>query len=372
MSYIKGVFNSALENGFKALEYSNIANNDEEITRALINIGLSYLLVSNSDKQLEYFKMALLKAHECKDTFSERLALNNLAFTYASIDDLDSSRKYLALADTAYINNQNNVHFLAFKLTQVSIALQEQQYNEAFELLQLVEKHPLLTLDQSVYMDWHLEYAHYHELNGNSLDQVKHLTLGLAIAERLGSKQYSIKFLESLYTLNRRNNDLEKAIYYQERSKDLLKNINREKDDYQYMLFFQVQYEIEHMSKQVSLLSSELKDTQESTIYALATLAEYRDEVTGKHILRTIEYVRTFLELMNKLEDYPIYTSDDISNIGRSSALHDIGKVGISDIILHKPGKLNHDEFEQMKLHTIIGHEALSTTKDVLGNKSFF
>mgnify|MGYP003385900164 CR=1 FL=1 len=99
---------------------------------------------------------------------------------------------------------------------------------------------------------------------------------------------------------------------------------------------------------------------QEAIILALATLAEYRDPETGGHLKRLQHYCRFLAE---HLQDQPDYgaeiTESFITDLVRSSPLHDIGKVGIPDNILCKPGKLTFDEFEIMKNHAAMGGDTL-------------
>ena len=99
---------------------------------------------------------------------------------------------------------------------------------------------------------------------------------------------------------------------------------------------------------------------QEVSIHALARLAETRDPETGNHLLRTQEYVRA---LANGLKNHPRFTDflDErtINALAKSAPLHDIGKVGIPDHILLKPGKLTVDEFEIMKTHAKLGSDAI-------------
>jgi putative two-component system response regulator len=96
------------------------------------------------------------------------------------------------------------------------------------------------------------------------------------------------------------------------------------------------------------------------TIRALAHLAETRDPETGNHILRTQGYVR---RLAGELRHLPAYaemmTDRFIELLARSAPLHDIGKVGIPDHILLKPGKLTPAEWEVMKTHASIGSDAI-------------
>lgn len=100
--------------------------------------------------------------------------------------------------------------------------------------------------------------------------------------------------------------------------------------------------------------------TQAISIRALAHLAETRDPETGQHILRTQNYVRT---LALRLRQHPRFSafldSRTIDLLTRSAPLHDIGKVGIPDHILLKPGPLTPDEWAIMKTHTRIGSDAI-------------
>jgi len=100
--------------------------------------------------------------------------------------------------------------------------------------------------------------------------------------------------------------------------------------------------------------------TQLVSIRALAHLAEMRDTETGNHILRTQHYVQL---LANLLREHPrfskILTNRYIDLLTHSAPLHDIGKVGIPDQILLKPGKLTDDEWVVMKAHAKLGSDAI-------------
>lgn len=99
---------------------------------------------------------------------------------------------------------------------------------------------------------------------------------------------------------------------------------------------------------------------QAISIRALAHLAEIRDQETGNHILRTQAYVRTLaLELQGHPRFAPVVSEAYIDLVSRSAPLHDIGKVGIPDAILRKPGKLTPEEWEVMKTHAALGAEAI-------------
>ncbi|MFP5513902.1 MAG: two-component system response regulator [Alphaproteobacteria bacterium] len=104
----------------------------------------------------------------------------------------------------------------------------------------------------------------------------------------------------------------------------------------------------------------DLLRAQEATIRAMASLAETRDNETGNHIRRTQNYV---LALALHLSRDPRYAGqldeETIELLYKSAPLHDVGKVGIPDSILLKPGKLTDDEFHIMKTHAALGHDAI-------------
>jgi len=126
------------------------------------------------------------------------------------------------------------------------------------------------------------------------------------------------------------------------------------------------------LEEMVRVKTNELTITRDVTIETLGSLAECRNLETGYHIKRTMNYVRLLAE---KLQDHPNFKdflSDEmIENLWKSAPLHDIGKVGVPDSILMKPGKLTPEEFTEMQKHTIYGRDALASAASKLGPNSF-
>jgi len=122
------------------------------------------------------------------------------------------------------------------------------------------------------------------------------------------------------------------------------------------------------LQTEVRKRTRELAAIQDVTILAMASLAETRDNETGSHIRRTQHYVRA---LAMDLKSHPRFCAalDDhvIDMLYKSAPLHDIGKVGIPDRILLKPGRLEPHEFEIMKTHTTLGRDAIQHAEDQLG-----
>ena len=127
-----------------------------------------------------------------------------------------------------------------------------------------------------------------------------------------------------------------------------------------------------NLQKLVNKKIKELELLQEITIECIANLAEYRDNETGAHIKRTREYIKVIVNELKKSPKYKEYLTDDyVKLLYQSAPLHDIGKVGIPDSILLKPGALTKDEFDIMKYHTLIGKKTLEIADAKMNKKSF-
>lgn len=116
-----------------------------------------------------------------------------------------------------------------------------------------------------------------------------------------------------------------------------------------------------YLEQEVARRMAENQLIQEVSIHALAHLAETRDPETGNHLRRTQEYVRTLARSLKHHPRFSHYLDErTIGQLAQSAPLHDIGKVGIPDHILLKPGKLTPDEWDIMKTHAEIGAEAIA------------
>ncbi|GAB3266606.1 HD-GYP domain-containing protein [Chitinimonas naiadis] len=128
-----------------------------------------------------------------------------------------------------------------------------------------------------------------------------------------------------------------------------------------------------HLEHLVQKRTEQLVQMQDATIFAMATLAATRDNETGNHIRRTQNYVAA---LARALQPHPrfsaVLTDENIELLFKSAPLHDIGKVGVPDRILLKPGKLTDDEWEIMKLHTVYGRDTILQVERNFGESSSF
>ncbi|GGI68410.1 HD-GYP domain-containing protein [Shewanella gelidii] len=126
------------------------------------------------------------------------------------------------------------------------------------------------------------------------------------------------------------------------------------------MLTLSISYLLNKLS--VSLIS--IQASRQATVIGLARLAEYRDNETGAHLLRMRQYARMLAIQFSTKESAPEeLTGEFIQDIALSAILHDIGKVGIADSILLKPGKLSADEYQKMQSHPLIGSSVIHSLR---------
>jgi len=119
---------------------------------------------------------------------------------------------------------------------------------------------------------------------------------------------------------------------------------------------FMLESLVKEKTKELRDVNKELEETQKDIIFTLGVIGERRSNETANHVKRVAAYSELFAEKYGLSEK-------EVKLLKDASPMHDIGKVGIKDEILNKPGKLSPEEFEQMKKHTIYGYELLNHSK---------
>ena len=128
----------------------------------------------------------------------------------------------------------------------------------------------------------------------------------------------------------------------------------------------------DHLEELVAQKAQEVFASQMAMLHALVKLSESRDDDTGEHVERTSRYCRKLAEMLRDGSPYePLIDEQFIQNITLASPLHDIGKVGIPDSILLKPGRLTPEEFAVMKTHVTIGYDTLASVEKRYAGNSF-
>lgn len=121
-----------------------------------------------------------------------------------------------------------------------------------------------------------------------------------------------------------------------------------------------IEDEKKHLEAEVMSRIEEVHKVKILMIQSMNLIAKKRDDETGRHICRTQQYVRLLAQQLKKYPKYAAFFSDGVIELlYQSAALHDLGKIGIPDAILHKDGPLTPEEFKIMKTHALIGGDIL-------------
>ena len=129
----------------------------------------------------------------------------------------------------------------------------------------------------------------------------------------------------------------------------------------------------DYLEQEVAKRTREISAVQDVTILAMASLAETRDNETGNHIRRTQHYVKALAEALRQQPKFATVLDDHtIAMLFKSAPLHDIGKVGIPDRILLKPGRYEPEGFAIMQRHPLLGLQAIEHAEQSLGTSVDF
>jgi putative two-component system response regulator len=150
---------------------------------------------------------------------------------------------------------------------------------------------------------------------------------------------------------------------------DLASTVDRALERHQ--LIRQNQQYQQHLERMVLEQTEEIRQTRDIALLTLARLAESRDHETGHHLERIAAYSRTLGEALAGVSSRSRITPHFLASLERSAPLHDIGKVGIPDAILLKPGPLTPAEWAVMRSHTTIGGETLRGVIERFSGRTF-
>lgn len=117
-----------------------------------------------------------------------------------------------------------------------------------------------------------------------------------------------------------------------------------------------IQDRADWLARQVDVATQQIVAREQETLLRLAKAGEYRDEDTGYHVVRMAKYSREIAETLG-------LSAKECDEIEYAAPMHDIGKIGIPDDVLLKPGKFEPDEWQVMQKHTLIGHGILSNSQ---------
>ena len=125
------------------------------------------------------------------------------------------------------------------------------------------------------------------------------------------------------------------------------------------------------LEKEVAAKTERIELLQDKLILGMSDMIESRDSNTGGHVKRSSLAIRIFLEELRKHKDKYDFDEQFLKNIIKAAPMHDLGKIGVDDRILRKPGKFTPEEFEEMKTHSSKGAKIVKQILDGVEDSDF-
>lgn len=239
----------------------------------------------------------------------------------------------------------------------VNLEIAENALNDTYKLTKLISGSQLLRFLTRVKPDMILLDVQMPDMNGYEILAI--------IMQNPQTKDIPVIFLTSQDSLD------SERLGFRLGAKDFI----RKPFDNEIMLA-RVQSQMElysyrsHLEEIIEESTTKIQDLQHLLTVSWAEMIESRDGTTGSHVRNTTAYYEILIRAMVESSEFgEEITGESIGELLRASALHDIGKIGISDVILKKPGPLDRDELTQMRMHSQIGADMIE--KIVCGISSF-
>ena len=375
-----GNYHLALENLSLAYDLLRVnAPGTRSEASNLLSLGVLYGEMGKSIEARKFFSKAHDVGRVANDLLVETVALNNLAVAYKDAEEWEEAQscfrkalhKAQGLKHKQYeLNNLDG-------LGQVQFALG--YFNEALKTHAAALKIAREVGDREGEVDALLNLGRdYLELKRPD-DARRVLSEGLALAEKLGRLKSVFEAHEALSRAHEAGGDFKSALRHQREFHRAEKAVfNREGEEKTRKLT--VQFEVErarHEAEAYRLRTEmaqrardeaeamvlertrELEEAQLEVVTRLALAAEYRDDVTGEHTRRVGRSAAAIAYALG-------WPEDEVQLLFTAARLHDVGKIGVSDTVLLKPGKLSEEEFGLMRNHTVMGARILSNGRSKL------
>lgn len=369
----------------KSCDYAFESRDELSIPRSLVALAINYANAGDIESELELFQKALYYYEKSDNEYSTAVAKNNLAASYLKLNDIEKSKAFVNEAleieerlgvsyrYPTYLNTAGDIEFTAENYEAAKAF-----YEKSVELLENFSnmKSRSYAFCRLGLIDW---------IEGNYETAMESFENALETSKTYNLVRYELTLHKMMSEAFEKTGHFELAYKHLKIYMKLQDESLNEKSKWR-VLVDKIDYEIElakqeaevsklksdMLEEQVAKQLEELLLTQDVTIQTIAALAETRDTETGNHISRTMMYVKTLASLLKNDDFFKDQISNEMTELLHKSAqLHDIGKVGVPDAILLKPGKLTDEEFEEMKKHTIFAMNALQIAENALGDNSF-
>jgi response regulator RpfG family c-di-GMP phosphodiesterase len=374
-----GDFSKSLEGLVQAYQIIKTLSEPNIESKCLINIGETYLLLEAPAKAIDYFEQAAQLSQQQQHAFNEILSLSKLAQANNALNQHATAQKLLMTclqqarqADQHYLETT-----ILTSLGETHLALSE--INEAQEYYNQALHQAKTSNDSEAHFDALIGLGKTSLALGQVTQAAAQFRRALEQAKRSGQKQDTVsahRHLSDAYELAQNpaqalehfkaHHALEREILSEDTSrktKNMTMQLDLERSRHEaetYRLRTQV-FEEANMMLEGKVLerTRELEEARIEVVMRLAVAAEYRDDQTGQHTFR-VGHTSALIARALGVAD------DEVQTLRMAARLHDIGKIGIPDLIMLKPAKLSTDEFERIKTHTTIGAQILSGGKTPL------
>ncbi len=313
---------------------SALESRDQQIQAvASLNLGMCCLDAGQFDRAREYLQLALDLSRELKSQVGELSALDSLGNLYAQTEEPALALQVIGEALAIALEIGSRQGELEARLQLGRLQLRQGVLDAARVELEA-------GLELAVGIQSVKEQAEAHEALAEYFERRGELGRALAHSREL------TRIERELFNAERDQQTRNLSIQFE---------VERARQDAE---LYRVRTDVEHEGRQraeeqVRVRTAELARAQQEVVTRLAMAAEYRDDTTGEHTRRV---GRTSARIAMALG----WPESRANVLGIAARLHDVGKIGIPDSVLLKPGKLDPAEFSQMQTHTLIGSRILS------------
>ena len=364
---------AALASLTQAYDLLKSVNDPATSAHCLVNIGHVYEELGDHQQNYEYNERALKVARDHGLHNLEAYCLNNVSEALLNLNRPDDVRA--RFAEALHVSETLGMRYLTGCAHHGlgRAALLQDNTEQALEHFQQALEIACELGDQNSELDARLGLGEVQVLRGRHGEARGFLEQALTLATDLGSVKQTARIHELLARVEQSGGAHEAAAGHLWTLRILEQELfTQERDRRTMQLTVQFDVERAHHEAAVSHLQTAIAQqahldaeakvatqtrrlalTQVEVVTRLALAAEYRDDVTGQHTLRVGHVAALLARQLH-------YAADDVAILRVAARLHDVGKIGISDLILQKPGKLTADEFAQMQGHTTIGAGILS------------
>lgn len=337
-----------------------------------VNIGRIFLTMAQPAQALSFLEPGLEQARRCEDVETELGAMGMSGLAHKDLGEFDQAQSILTQAIDLARSHDLTHHLIDLYDNVGQVHFDQGALDEALSMFGLSSYWATETNDVQGRVNAMLSLGRLEFRRSNAQEAHVHLdsALALATAHELHASKLSI--LESLFTGLEAQGRLAEAYPYLRAYRDLERELFTEENERKTQSLT-ARFEAERARREtemyrqlndasqlariqaeetVRLRTAELEAVQIEIVNRLGLAAEYRDDRTGQHTRRVGELSASLAEAMG-------LPQEETDLLRWAARLHDIGKIGVGDDILLKSGRYSPEEFERMKLHTIIGAKVL-------------